>query len=422
MMRKKLFSALLAAAMVFGLLCTPAFAAGKADTLADINKDDSIWVGVTNVGALTKPHTFQVREWGYEDDDTIVKGEADETVSIKNVVELPLGVTLAAGPGNHFLEKIWVYSDPDGDGIFDERLGKNTYDEDGGYVSTEVVPVSTAGPLTDTDTEVYFNAFDWGTGANFLAPYLNIIPAYRTLTTDYLVEEFGANTLVLFWDEEQENYFAFLLTGKAAQAGVVKSLESQGVFFSDFGDAISGWAVEPVNTAIEKGVYSMDVAQSHDCDLTGSITRGEFATLAMYLYGAMANTNDFTRPVESPFVDVDESTPNFKYILGAYELGIVEGNSTTAKTFGPDQLVSRQDAALMLSRVYEIVGGEIPKGASTTFTDNDKIGSWAMDAVAFMSSKGIINGMGGNRFDPRGNASVEQALKIAVEMMDKLDA
>lgn len=421
MMRKKLFSALLAAAMVFGLLCTPAFAAGKADTLADINKDDSIWVGVTNVGALTKPHTFKVREW-YEDNDTIVKGEADETFSIKNVVELPLGVTLAAGPGNHFLEKIWVYSDPDGDGIFDERLGKNTYDEDGGYVSTEVVPVSTAGPLTDTDTEVHFNAFDWGTGANFLAPYLNIIPAYRTLTTDYLVEEFGANTLVLFWDEEQENYFAFLLTGKAAQAGVVKSLESQGVFFSDFGDAISGWAVEPVNTAIEKGVYSMDVAQSHNCDLTGSITRGEFATLAMYLYGAMANTNDFTRPVESPFVDVDESTPNFKYILGAYELGIVEGNSTTAKTFGPDQLVSRQDAALMLSRVYEIVGGEIPKGASTTFTDNDKIGSWAMDAVAFMSSKGIINGMGGNRFDPRGNASVEQALKIAVEMMDKLDA
>ena len=86
MMRKKLFSALLAAAMVFGLLCTPAFAAGKADTLADINKDDSIWVGVTNVGALTKPHTFQVREW-YEDNDTIVKGEADETFSIKNVVE-----------------------------------------------------------------------------------------------------------------------------------------------------------------------------------------------------------------------------------------------------------------------------------------------------------------------------------------------
>ena len=90
--------------------------------------------------------------------------------------------------------------------------------------------------------------------------------------------------------------------------------------------------------------------------------------------------------------------------------------------FRSNQLVSRQDAALMLSRVYEAVGGKIPAGASTTFDDNDKIGSWAMDAVAFMSSKKIINGMGGNRFDPRGNASVEQALKIAVEMMNKLDA
>ena len=147
MMRKKLFSALLAAAMVFGLLCTPAFAAGKADTLADINKDDSIWVGVTNKGALTKLRTFKVREWGYGDDDTITKGEAVEEFSI-NVVELPLGVTLAAGPGNQFLENIWAYSDPDGDGIFDERLGKNTYDEKGGYVSSEIVPVSTAGPLT----------------------------------------------------------------------------------------------------------------------------------------------------------------------------------------------------------------------------------------------------------------------------------
>ena len=37
-----------------------------------------------------------------------------------------------------------------------------------------------------------------------------------------------------------------------------------------------------------------------------------------------------------------------------------------------------------------------------------------------MSSKGIINGVGGNRFNPDGNASVEQALKIAVEMLNKL--
>lgn len=421
MMRKKLFSALLAAAMVFGLLCTPAFAAGKADTLADINKDDSIWVGVTNVGALTKPHTFKVREW-YEDNDTIVKGEADETFSIKNVVELPLGVTLAAGPGNHFLEKIWVYSDPDGDGIFDERLEKITYNEDGRYVSSEIIPADAAGPLSSTETERHYNHFDWSYGENsFGANMRGDLLGYHTLTTDYLVEEFGANTLVLFWDEEQKNYFAFFLTGKAAPAGVVKSLESQGVFFSAFGDVVSGWAVEPVHASIEKNVFSELVEESHNYDLTGSITRGEFAIIAVNLYEAMSG-KEALYTEKDPFTDVETGTAMYEYIMCARDLGIVKGNSTTAKTFGPNQLVSRQDAALMLSRVYEAVGGKIPAGASTTFDDNGEIGSWAMDAVAFMSSKKIINGMGGNRFDPRGNASVEQALKIAVEMMNNLDA
>lgn len=420
MMRKKLFSALLAAAMVFGLLCTPAFAAGKADTLADINKDDSVWVGVTNVGALTKPHTFQLRKWKSADNVTITKGEAVEEYSF-NVVELPLGVTLAAGPGNQFLGKIWVYSDPDGDGIYDERLEKITYDEDGQYVSSEIIPANVDGPLSNTENELHGNHFDWSYGENAFGANMKDIPGYHTLTTDYLVDEFGANTLMLFWDTEEENYYAFLLTGKAAQAGVVKSLESQGVFFTAFGDVVSGWAVEPVHASIEKNVFSELVEESHNYDLTGSITRGEFAIIAVNLYEAMSG-KEALYTEKDPFTDVETGTAMYEYIMCARDLGIVKGNSTTAKTFGPNQLVSRQDAALMLSRVYEAVGGKIPAGASTTFDDNDKIGSWAMDAVAFMSSKKIINGMGGNRFDPRGNASVEQALKIAVEMMNKLDA
>ncbi len=421
MMRKKLFSALLAAAMVFGLLCTPAFAAGKADTLADINKDDSIWVGVTDPKALAKKITVKLQLWTEDEDGLITKGDNIQGPPPVEVIELPLGVTLAAGPTNKFLEHIWVYSDPDGDGVFDERLEKVVYDENDIYVSAEIVPVNAAGPLSRTDTEVYFNAFEWAYGKNAFGGNMKDIPGYHTLTTDFLVEKFGANTLLMFWNDEQDDYRAFLLTGKAAPAGVVKSLEDQGVFFSAFGDVVSGWAVEPVHASIEKNVFSELVEESHNYDLTGSITRGEFAIIAVNLYEAMSG-KEALYTEKDPFTDVETGTAMYEYIMCARDLGIVKGNSTTAKTFGPNELVSRQDAALMLSRVYEALGGEIPKGASTTFTDNDKIGSWAMDAVAFMSSKGIINGMGGNRFDPRGNASVEQALKIAVEMMDKLDA
>ena len=36
--------------------------------------------------------------------------------------------------------------------------------------------------------------------------------------------------------------------------------------------------------------------------------------------------------------------------------------------------------------------------------------------MAFMSQKGIISGVGGNRFDPKGYMGIEDALKIALEM------
>ena len=58
---------------------------------------------------------------------------------------------------------------------------------------------------------------------------------------------------------------------------------------------------------------------------------------------------------------------------------------------------------------------------ATTFADNDKVASWAMDAVAFMSDKKVVNGKGNNSFDPLGNASIQEALIIALRMIENLD-
>lgn len=415
---KKMVSALLAAVMVFALMCTPAFAANPADTLAEINDNDSIWVGVTSLKDQVKELTFKARYWDY-DEGTITKGEATEAKTI-GVCELPLGVTLAAGPENNLLMDIWVLTDPDGDGVFEERLEKHNYDKDGNYVSSEVVPVTTAGPIKEADDESYFNAFNWGYGDNFFDADLKGTPGYHTLTTDYLVEMFGANTLILFWDEAGENCFPILLTGKAAPEGVVVTLASKGVFFSGIGDVVSGWAVEPVDEATDAGLLPGMVEKNHNYDLTGKITRAEFAAVAVRLYEAMSGEEAKYTDAD-PFTDVEADTLAYQYIMAARDLKIVNGTNLEKKTFEPNALVSRQDAALMLSRVFTILGGKIPAGASTTFADDANIAGYAKDAVAFMSANGIINGKGNNRFDPKGNASVEEALKIALEMLNKLD-
>jgi len=181
------------------------------------------------------------------------------------------------------------------------------------------------------------------------------------------------------------------------------------VYFTLTVDAeVSDWAREQVDSAAVKGLMP-------DClgdDFTVNITRAEFAAVAVELYEAMSG-EEAPAPGESPFSDTNDPV-----IIQANALGIVGGMGDG--TFAPDKLVTREQAALMLSRVYTKLGGEIPQVEGTTFADNGEISNWAMDAVAFMSDQEIVNGVGGNKFDPQGNASIEQALIIALRMFENL--
>lgn len=170
---------------------------------------------------------------------------------------------------------------------------------------------------------------------------------------------------------------------------------------------VSDWAREQVDSAAVKGLMPDGLGD----DFTVNITRAEFAALAVKLYEAMSGETA-PAPGESPFSDTNDPV-----IIQANALGIVYGDGGK---FSPDGLLTRQELAVMLSRVYTKLGGEIPEATAIAFADNDKVSSWAMDAVAFMSSREIMNGVGGNRFDPTGNASIEQALAIALRMFENL--
>lgn len=424
MMRKKLFSALLAAAMVFGLLCTPAFAALPSELVLPTEVGiglgpDGIWIDLMKNEDEKENYPVKVLYYDLKDDGSAVKRTKAENLVIPKISYVPLGTTFTVSPASD-MDYVMAYSDPDGDGVYEQRLIRSTLVEDLLYVP-EVVELSDQGPFVGSTSVLYGNCLEWGRGKNWLGVN-GYMEGYRILTTDLLVELYGANTIIRFCDATGERGTFWYLTGheRGAELGDDK-LENYGISATASGHLTSKWAKDVVVEGFLYGLIPLYMEENHNYDLRGSVTRGEFAGVAVQLYEAMSGEEAFYTD-KDPFTDVDPDTNMYTFIMAARDLGIVRGNSTTAKTFGPNELVSRQDAALMLSRVYEAVGGKIPAGASTTFDDNGEIGSWAMDAVAFMSSKKIINGMGGNRFDPRGNASVEQALKIAVEMMNNLDA
>ena len=111
------------------------------------------------------------------------------------------------------------------------------------------------------------------------------------------------------------------------------------------------------------------------------ITRKEF--VAMALKAVSAKPGEVSRY----FSDVDENDSFSGYITLAYELGIVSGYSD--RTFRPDATLKREEAAVILSRVFGFLPGYSLAGE---YKDSDEVTPAAMSAIAYANRKKIING------------------------------
>lgn len=171
---------------------------------------------------------------------------------------------------------------------------------------------------------------------------------------------------------------------------------------------ISDWAKESVDSAAASGL----IADGLGDDFTCNITRAQFAAVAVKLYEAMSGQ---TAPAAGDGIFTDTDDPA---VIQAAALGFVGGVGDGK--FDPDSPVTREQAATMLSRVYTKLGGEIPAVDATEFADDGDMSGYARSAIAFMSGREIVGGVGNNKFDPQGNASIEQALVIALRMFEKL--
>ena len=193
----------------------------------------------------------------------------------------------------------------------------------------------------------------------------------------------------------------------------------------------SAWAQAELQQADALGLIP-------DCldgaDLTADITRAEFAAVAVKVYEALSGTAALPA-VANPFTDTSDAE-----ILKAYNIGAVNGTSAT--TYSPNDLLNREQAATMLTRVFKRVTlpgwtlatdsqFTLPYEKPAAFADDKDISDWAKDSVYFMAANGIINGVGNNKFAPKNvtteeqatgyaNATREQALIIAMRMVENL--
>jgi hypothetical protein len=202
----------------------------------------------------------------------------------------------------------------------------------------------------------------------------------------------------------------------------------------------SGWSDwfedETMSDAQQQEIFNALIpAELKNKDLKKDITRAEFCAVAVQLYEQMGGPVLNAASLSSPFVDTSSDA-----VKKAYKLGITNGTSAT--TFDPYTLISREQLATMLTRVYKSLNlpgwtlatdGQFKLDASGTkkFSDDQYISGYAKPSVYFMVKNGVIKGLTDTTFGPRNlttyeeaigyaNASREQALIMAVRMFQKL--
>ena len=176
----------------------------------------------------------------------------------------------------------------------------------------------------------------------------------------------------------------------------------------------SEWAVEELNRANKLNIIPNIFNQQ---DLTQNITRREFAHIAVRLYETITgNTVRIQVIPDNPFTDTDDIE-----VLWAYSYGITNGTSDT--TFSPDDLITREQMATMLTRALNKAEIDVNVDLEnvTKFADDSDLNDWGRPSVYFMSSKEIIKGVGENKFNALGNAKIEEAIVIALRSVEAFE-
>jgi len=170
-------------------------------------------------------------------------------------------------------------------------------------------------------------------------------------------------------------------------------------------EAPSGWASNSVNMAIAAGL----VPQNLQAQYTQAITRAEFAALAVALYETITGEQIL---FGLPFYDTDDLN-----VMRLGAIGVVEG--TGQGYFRPNDIITREQAAVMLTRLADAIGQPLPS-AGAAFSDNAAIAPWALEAVGQLQAAGIMGDMGDNTFSPRGSYTREQSIVTMLRLFDNL--
>lgn len=143
---------------------------------------------------------------------------------------------------------------------------------------------------------------------------------------------------------------------------------------------------------------------------TGQLSRAMVAQVMYNMEGAPAVSG------AAGFADVRPDAWYADAVAWASDQKIVTGYD--AKTFGPEDNVTREQLAVMFYRYTQTSGGSTAYSGTPTaaYSDAGRISGWALDAMNWAVSVGLLTGKDGNRLDPAGTAARAELATILMRM------
>lgn len=157
----------------------------------------------------------------------------------------------------------------------------------------------------------------------------------------------------------------------------------------------STWAQDAVKEAMEMKIVNKPLQKKYN----QPITRLEFCELAANYY------EKATGSVVTTLASFDDTDSLAVRKMGG--IGIINGVGDNK--FAPNDLLTREQAAIILMRMTEKLGRSLT-AYTPTFDDNNEISSWAFAQVGQAQATGVMGGVGNNRFDPQGYYTREQSI------------
>ena len=154
------------------------------------------------------------------------------------------------------------------------------------------------------------------------------------------------------------------------------------------------WAVEAVSYLKDKGIINGYPDGTYKP--ANYVVREEFVKMVVlsFIEDMQIDSNSFN--------DVSDKEWYHKYVEIAAYHGIVKGVS--ADSFGVGKNITRQDIAVILYRISELLNVKLENG-NDVFGDDNQIADYAKEAVYTLKNAGIINGSSDNYFNPTDSAT-----------------